>query len=182
MSTPIQKQKSYPTYESQHFTATVRQVDGKNRIAISDEKGYSYFLNQKCKTGDNVSVYITNKKPKRSDLQNRYFHEYLSLISLSCGHTVDELKTWVKGKFLSKGITEVFGEKVRKVRSTTELTIGEMKELIDQIENITEIPAPPTELFNQPHTHAEHEKLKADQKSFYQGLRPKNIKLKSHQW
>ena len=166
------KSKSIPTYESQHFSCVVvaDPETGKNRIRVNDEMGYRYFLNQKCKKGDIVSVYYTNKKPKRTDLQNRYFHEYLSLISLSCGHSVDELKTWAKGEFLSKGITEVFGRKVRKVRSTTELNISEMAELIEKIEEITGIPAPPTELFKLPHSHEEHEKLKKDQTTLYKNM------------
>ncbi len=168
------KSKSIPTYESQHFSGlvVVHPDTGKNAIRINDEKGYYYFLSQKCKVGDTISVYYTNKKPKRTDSQNRYLHEYLSLISLSCGHTVEELKIWIKGKFLSKGITEVFGEKVRKVKGTSELNISEFAELIERIEETTEIPAPETDLFKMPHSNQEHERLKREQISHYSSLKP----------
>lgn len=184
MTTPYpEKAKSVPTYESQHFSGlVVKDPDTqKNRIRINDERGYTHFLNSKCKAGDVVSVFYTNKKPKRTELQNRYFHEYLSLISLSSGNTVEALKIWIKGEFLSKGITEVFGRKVRIVRSTTELNISEMNELIERIEETTGIPAPPTDLFKAPHTHEEHEKLKVEQKTFYKSLSfPEKLKTKIH--
>jgi len=128
--------------------------------------------------GDEVSVYYTNKKPLRSDLQNRYLHLYLSLIALSSGNSVKQLKTWVKGRFLSEGITEVFGDKVRVVKSTTELNRSEFEELINRIEEVTQIPAPPTELFKRPHSHEEHRKLKEDQATLYKSLSlPKGLKI-----
>lgn len=174
------KAKSIPTYESQHFSGvvTVDPETKKNRVRINDQRGYAHFLNQKCKAGDEISVYYTNKKPKRTELQHRYYFQYLSLIGLSCGHTADELNIWVKGKFLSKGITEVFGMKVRRVKSATELNISEFCELIERIESETGIPAPATDLFKKPHSHEEHRKLKEDQKSLYESFTPlKQIKI-----
>ena len=175
------KSKSQPTYESQHFSGVVvadPENNQKNKIRINDEMGYFYFVNRKCKRGDIVSVYYTNKRPKRTELQKRYYFEYLSLISLSSGHTVEELHAWVKGKFLSKGITEIFGSKVRRVRSTNQLSITEMAELIERIEEITGIPAPPTDLFKMPHSHEQHEKMRAEQKKHYKSLKPsKKLKI-----
>lgn len=176
------KTKSIPTYESQHFSGLVviHPTTGKNTIRINDERMYNYFLNIKCKLGDNLSVYYTNKKPKRSEAQNSYLHLYLSLISLSSGHTLKELKTWAKGKFLSKGITEVFGDKVRVVDSTTDLNRSEFQEFIERIEKTTEIPAPPTDLFKMPHSPSEHEKLKKEQTTLYSSLTvSKKLKIKT---
>lgn len=50
MTTPYPKKaKSIPTYESTHFSGlVVADPDtGRNRIRVNDERGYSYFLNQK---------------------------------------------------------------------------------------------------------------------------------------
>lgn len=174
------KSKSIPTYESQHFSGLVviHPTTGKNTIRINNERMYSYFLSEKCKVGDIVSVYYTNKRPKRTELQKRYYFEYLSLISLSCGHTVEELHSWAKGKFLAKGITEVFGQKVRKVKSTNELNRSEMAEFIEGIAEVTGIPAPETDLFKMPHSHEEHKRLKAEQKTTYQNYNfPKKLKI-----
>ncbi len=172
----------YPTDTDQF-----RRGMEKSRTRISDmkeklkelEKSQSINPNN-LKVGDIISVYYTNKKPKRTDAQKRYYFEYLSLISLSCGHSVEELHTWVKGNFLSKGIKEVFGHKVRVVRSINELNISEMSELIEKIEEITEIPAPPTDLFKLPHSHQEHEKLKREQTTLYSSLTvSKKLKIKT---
>ncbi len=150
----------------------------ERRVKINDDRTYRYFLYEKCSVGDKVSVYYTNKKPKRTELQNRYLHLYLSLISLSSGNSLKALKSWVKGRFLAEGITEVFGDKVREVRSTTELNKSEFEELINRIEKVTGIPAPPTELFKLPHSHEEHRQMKEEQKRTYQGYKfPKRLKI-----
>jgi|GEM_PF-3078352 len=174
------KEKSIPTYESQHFLGLVvaDPITGKKRIRINDEIRYSYFVNQKCQRGDIVSFYITNKRPKRTVAQVHYFFEYLSLISLSTGNSTQALKAWVTNTFLLKGITEVFGETVRIVRSITELNISEMAELIERISETTGIPPPPTELFKLPHSPEQHEKLKQEERSIYQNYKCK-VKIKA---
>ena len=172
--------KSYATYTSQTFLGTVVEnpTDNSRRIQLNAPDYYQHYLKTTCGLGDAVSLYITNKKPKRTDRQNRYLHLYLSLIALSSGHTVDELKSWVKGKFLSKGITEVFGDKVRIVKSTTQLNKLEFIELLERIEHETEIPLPKTDKFLDPLSHEEYQNLKEEQKRVYSQLVAKNICVK----
>lgn len=164
--------KTYSTYESQSFAGKVVTTPDPHarRIELNAPAYFQHFLKNTCQIGDMVTMYITNKKPKRTEAQNRYLHLYLGLIALSCGHTVEELKVWIKGKFLSKGITEVYGDKIRVVRGTHELTKLEFIELLAQIEETTEIPLPVTDPFLDPMTQEEWDALKADQKKVYSKL------------
>lgn len=173
----IPKKKRYPTYKSQQFAGKVIEVliEGKKdrKIAMNSPMLYKHFLNTTCNIGDDISLYITNKRPKRSHEQNNYYFLYLSLIALSCGHTTKELHIWAKGKFLSKGITEVYGDKVRIVDSTTSLTIGEFCEYLCRIEEATGIPCPKTEPFLKALTNEEYAGLKAEQKMAYKKMSAK---------
>lgn len=170
--------KTIPSYTSQNFAGTVVMTQEKTdngmmsvkHIRMNAPMLYRHFLNEICKVGDEVSMYITNKKPKRSLSQNDYYHLYLSLISTSSGHTMAELKAWVKGKFLSKGISEVFGDKVRVVKSTTELNISEFIELLERLEEETKIPLPKTDPFNRVLSPSEYDTLKENQKKLYNSL------------
>lgn len=175
----MQKKKIDPTYKSQQFAGKVVEidVDGKKerKVVMNAPALYRHFLNTVCTLGDEISLYITNKRPKRSQSQNNYYFLYLSLIVLSSGHTIDELHIWAKGKFLSKGITEVFGDKTRIVNSTTLLTIGEFCEYLCRIEDETKIPCPKTDPFLVSLTHAEYDALKAEQKAAYRRMEAKIV-------
>lgn len=108
----------------------------------SHKRKWKLFLDQF--KGQEVTLQIDEKKPKRSDLQNRYYWLYLTAIEDETGHEKLDLHELFKGKFISEGITEVFGEKVRKKKSTTQLTKNEFSEYIEKIERFTGIPAPDT--------------------------------------
>lgn len=90
-------------------------------------------------------------KENRSEQQNRYYFLYLGLISKYTGYTVEDLHEWAKGKFLSKSIKEIFGDKVREKKSTTKLSKGKFCEFLFEIEQatlpITDIPLPDTSEF-----------------------------------
>lgn len=133
------------------------------------------FLNLYSAVGDTITIKFTSKRPKRSEQQRNYYWLYLNLISSTSGHTAEELHTWAKGKFLSTGITEVFGEKTRKVRSSTVLNIGEFCEYLMRIETETEIPLPETEPFLKALTHNEYDKLKSEQKAAYDKMKSKIV-------
>ena len=77
------------------------------------------------------------------------------MISAETGNDIDDLHVLFKGKFLSKGIVEVLGHKIRKAKSTTELTAGQFSEYISRIEELTGVLAPPTEDYK-----GENEKVK----------------------
>lgn len=174
------KTKKYATYESQAFGGyvVIDPTTEQRRIKISAPLLYQHFLDHTCSLGDYVSMAITNKKPKRTAQQNSYYHLYLSLISISSGSSVKALKKWAVGKFLSTGITEVFGEKVRMVKSSAELTVSEFIEFLARIEETTEIPLPDAEPFLKPLSHEEYAELKANEKRVYQKLVAKNIPKK----
>jgi hypothetical protein len=84
----------------------------------------------------------------------------MNIIADETGMNVDELHAWAKGKFLTQEITEVFGDKVRLTKSTTELSKSEFSEYIQNIEIETGIPAPDTTPFGLALTHEEYEKHK----------------------
>jgi hypothetical protein len=131
---------------SESFAATVKLVDGNKRLAIQSEVFYQHQLN-KFKEGTKVTLEIHTRRPKRTERQNRYYWGvYLPLIAKETGEDdIERLHTLFKGKFLTKGIFEVLGQKVRITRSTTDLGVAEFCEYIMKIEGETKVEAPPTE-------------------------------------
>jgi hypothetical protein len=120
--------------------------DGNNSLAINSPVWYRHQLS-KFKVGETVTLYVSNRKPKRTQQQNRYYWGvYLPMISKETGELdLDALHKLFTGKFLSNGIKEVLGEKVRMTKSSATLTISEFMEFITAIEAETGIEAPPTE-------------------------------------
>lgn len=165
------KRKSQPSYPEINLGGKV--VIGQNEVRTiqwNSPKMLRWFLNEKAKVGDDVSVKIVVKRPKRTDEQNSFLHVYLDLISIPSGHTMDELKAWYKSAFLSQGISEVFGHQTRVVDSSADLNISEFCELMNKIEEATGIPIPDPSHFNLPLTHDEFGKLKLKQKEVYSKL------------
>lgn len=97
--------------------------------------------------GKEFALTIDERKPTRSENQNRYYWLYLRVIASETGYTDGELHSMFKGKFLTKEIKEVMGQKVRITRSTTELTKSEFAEYILEIQNFTGILPPDTDNF-----------------------------------
>lgn len=97
--------------------------------------------------GKEFSLHIDEKKPKRSEQQNRYYHLYLNMIADETGYTHGELHSLMKGKFLTREIKEVMGQKVRITKSTTELSKSDFAEYILEIQNFTGILPPNTDAF-----------------------------------
>ena len=122
---------------------------GRKRLRLYSEKFYQHQIN-KFKVGDKVSIYLTNKRPKRTEQQNRYYWGvYLPLIAEKTGEgDLDSLHTLFKGKFLTQGIKKVLGHATRITKSTTELSTSEFCEYIMNIENLTQVEAPPTENYS----------------------------------
>lgn len=134
--------RSYP------FAAKIvkSKVDGKNTLIVNSKMFYQHQLN-KFKDGEKVTLEIHTKRAKRSEQQNRYYWgAYLPIIAKETGEgDLDALHELFKGKFLSEGVVEVLGQKVRKKKSTTDLGVGEFCEFIMNIEAETGVAAPPTE-------------------------------------
>lgn len=135
---------------SHQFAAVIkRTADGNKTLAIKSKQFYLSELN-KFKDNEEVTLYITNKRPKRTEQQNRYYWGvYLPLVANATGEkNIDRLHELFKGKFLTEGIVEVLGQKVRMKKSTTDLSIGDFCQYIMDIEAETGVQAPPTENYN----------------------------------
>lgn len=97
--------------------------------------------------GKKIEIQVNEKKSTRSQQQNSYYWLYLGVIAKETGHTTDDLHELFKGKFLSKGIKEIFGEKVRSKASTATLSVGRFVEYLMEIEELTGVPLPDTSLY-----------------------------------
>lgn len=133
---------------SQPFAAVIRKskIDGSASLIVTSKRWYAHNLN-KFKDDEQVTLEIHNRKPKRTDQQNRYmWGVYYPLIAKETGETsIDRLHELFKGMFLTEGVVTVLGKPVRMKKSTTDLGVGEFCEYIMAIEAETGIAAPPTE-------------------------------------
>ena len=121
----------------------------KNNTFYFKSKEHSDMFARFLSQFENQDVFleISEHKSKRSEQQNRYYWLYLSIIERDCGNTIDELHTYFKGKYLTKEISEVYGDKCRITKSTTDLTKGEFVEYLVNISECTGIDLPDTTLF-----------------------------------
>lgn len=95
--------------------------------------------------GKEVGIEVIEKKPKRTEQQNRYYWMYLSLIESETGNKKKALHALFSKRFLTEEITELYGDKVRVTKSTTELSVGEFCEYLIDISTITQVELPDTE-------------------------------------
>lgn len=133
---------------TQSFAAVVSSVGMKKKLIIKSPRWYQHQIN-KFKDGEEVTIQVHNRRPKRTEAQNRYYWgAYLPLIAEETGEKdLDRLHELFKGKFLTQGVVDVLGQKVRMKKSTTELGVGEFCQYIIDIESETGIASPPTESF-----------------------------------
>lgn len=133
--------------ETKDFAGEIEKgSDGKNKLKVSSPIFYQHQLN-KFKAGEKVSLYISSKRPKRSERQNRYYWgAYLPIIAEETGErNIQKLHELFSGMFLTEGVYNVLGRSVRLKKSTTELNKSEFSQYIMDIEAETGIEAPPTE-------------------------------------
>ena len=135
------------TKKSEHFLGEIvlDPVTNKKRIAHNSERYLQHFLNTKTKVGEKVSITITTQQLKRTLRQNRYYWANINHISEQTGNDADDLHNLFKGMFLGSGIVSVMGHKVRRTKSTTELSVTDFGEYIDKIAEFTEIEPLPVE-------------------------------------
>lgn len=158
MTAPIKKKKQKHTRTSNEYRddyivdtkdfrgkIVVNPANGRNKLEIVSPVWYEHQL-QKFKAGEMVTIYVSSRKPKRTLAQNAYYWGvYLPLIAKETGeHDIEGLHRLFSGKFLSEGIREILGEKVRKTKSTTSLSKSDFSEYIMNIEAETGIKAPDT--------------------------------------
>jgi len=141
------KEIKKPNKTSQPFGAIIEMKDNKRKLRLNSPIFFQAQLEQ-FPLNTKLTLWFDTKMPTRSTQQNRYYFLYLGIISQETGEEVEILHLFFKGKFLSQGITEIFGHKVRKVKSTSKLNKSEFCEYLQRIENLTDIPLPPTEEFS----------------------------------
>ena len=143
-----EKKSLVHTYTTRNFGGVIIQskTTGKKQVKLHSEKFYQHEIN-KFNVNDEVTINITNKKPKRTEQQNRYYWGvYLPLIAKETGESkIERLHNLFKGEFLTIKIVKVLGKPVREIKSTTDLSVNDFTEYIMKIEAMTEIAAPPTE-------------------------------------
>lgn len=133
------------SYTTRSFLGEIQEIEGKRVWRSLHPLWYQTEL-RNFKVGEKVTAVYTSKKPKRTEQQNRYYWGvYLPIIAKETGHEVEDLHALFKGMFLNRGVVEVLGNKVRRVRSTTDLSTGQFVEYILNIEKLTGVQAPPTE-------------------------------------
>lgn len=153
------KEKSDSITRTESFAGVIaRGADGKRTLVLNSPAWYRHQM-QRFKDGEKVTLEVHNRRPKRTDAQNRYyFGAILPLLAEKLGEPkIELLHELVKGLFLTEGIYDVGGRKVRLIKSTTELTKAEFSELIMNIESEFGIVAPPTENWDLPKLHDEDE-------------------------
>lgn len=134
------------TYTTRTFAGEIVIVNRKKEFKMNSTMFYQNEIN-KFQVGDRVTMNITNRKPKRTEQQNRYlWGVYYPVIAQETGEqNIDILHELFKGLFLTIEIREVLGKKVRVTKSTTNLSVLDFIEFVMAIENYTGIKAPPTE-------------------------------------
>lgn len=135
------------TFLSKTFAAKVVGEAHKRRIELESKTWWQHELN-KYPSGSKITVILTNQKPKRTENQNRYYWMYLGMIADETGEDIDDLHTLFKGMFLTKEVVEIMGHKIRRARSTTELSTIQFSGYIERIEELTGILAPPAKNFD----------------------------------
>jgi hypothetical protein len=163
--------KTHPSHKKVNLHGKVVEQDGKLKTKLNSPQLLEFFLKAHTKPGDELLIQVTSRRPKRSESQNNFFFLYLDLVSLSCGHAISELHTWVNEHILGQGITEVFGTQVRKVGHTSDLNISEFCEMMNRVFEETEIPIPDPTPFLLPLTYDEYGKLKLEQSERYSKLK-----------
>lgn len=171
----MKRKKSYPSHKNVHLLGRVVEVEvegiKRKKAKLNAPQYLDFFLDKHARLNDHILMVLTIKKPLRTAAQNNFLFVYLDLISLTSGHTVEELHMWVDDHILGQGITEVFGTTVRKVGHTSELNISEFCEMMNRVHEETDIPIPDPAPFKLPLTLDEYGKLKIDQRINYSKMK-----------
>lgn len=120
--------------------------EGRKTLKIASPTWYKHQL-QKFRENEMVTMYISTRKPKRTQQQNRYlWGVYLPMVAKETGEPdLDRLYKLFIGKFSTKEIVTVLGQQVRMTKGSSEMSKYEFSEFIERIEAETGIMAPPTE-------------------------------------
>lgn len=132
--------------DTKNFAGVIEEVGGIRKMRLLAPDYYATEL-KKFKVGEEVTCFVSSRRPKRSDAQNRYYWGvYLPSIAKETGeNNLESLHTLFKGLFLTTGIVYVLGKKVRLTKSTTDLSKNDFTEYIMKIEAETGVQAPPVD-------------------------------------
>lgn len=103
------------------------------RLAFTNPAYYRNLL-QRFDGDKKVSVTIENLRSHRSLQQNRYLWGVVyPIIAEATGYTVNELHDWARAQYLAPRVIRIAGKTRNVMRSTTELSKGEMVEYINNL-------------------------------------------------
>ena len=99
---------------------------------------FEEYVNKLCE--QKAIVEVKKKLPNRSTQQNRYFYLILSWFACETGYSVDEIKVDIFKRICNKEIFERYrenkhGEKIKYLRSSSDLDTLEMTTAIDRFRN-----------------------------------------------
>lgn len=116
------------------FQFKIVKVDGKKKLELLSRDYYQHFLNTKTKENEIGSMFLTFKKPTRSENQLRYYWTILGLMANELGYKSEELHEWLMimcfgtKKVTINGITK----EVRKsISDKARMSISDCITLID---------------------------------------------------
>lgn len=113
------------------MTQTFIAISDKGQLQFNDPERLKQFL--LFNTGPMV-VNIGKERRIRSDRQNRYaYGVVLQMLSDHTGHTVGELKEYLKREFGWTKVIEINGKAIEVLRSTADLDTGEFEKFMSQI-------------------------------------------------
>ena len=108
---------------------------------LNNEYGIPKFKEYVNKLYEQKAIVEVKKKlPNRSTQQNRYFYLILSWFACETGYSVDEIKVDIFKRICNKEIFERYrenkhGEKIKFLRSSSDLDTLEMTTAIDRFRN-----------------------------------------------
>lgn len=78
-------------------------------------------------------VVVRPFKPRKTDPQRNTLHLWLRVMADETGHSIEELKHYIKEEFLGFEETLVMGRPYRVLRSTEDLNRAEYADLLDRV-------------------------------------------------
>ena len=113
--------------------ADVEQGPDGVRLRFASPAHYRQLI-KRFENDKRVAVTIENLRSHRSVSQNRYLWGVVyPLIADTTGYTENEVHEWAKAQYLKPHIVTVAGRVREITKSTTELSVGEMVEYIENL-------------------------------------------------
>lgn len=102
-------------------------------ITMNDKEAVKSYLD-KLPVGKRYDVTVKIHRDKRTVDQNRLLFLWIGCISHETGYFKDEVHEIFKKKFLGTETFEMWGEKVERVRSTTNLDTKQFSHYLEKIQ------------------------------------------------